>query len=74
MSLIAELIAITEELAPDAQAALLYVAKRIRAGQEAYGPLELRTDGRNWDAEMDAEAADLMVYHAFKMISRGYKK
>jgi hypothetical protein len=59
-----------DQLEPDAQATLHYLAQRLLDGQKAYGKLDLRTDPRDWEQERKEEIADLLVYTAFQTLKQ----
>jgi hypothetical protein len=50
--------------------ALLYIARRIAAGQITYGHFDPATDQRDFRAEGLAELADALVYGAFDALRR----
>jgi hypothetical protein len=43
---------------------------RLEKGRACYGPLDLRSDTRDWRAEGDEEIADLGIYRALQRTSR----
>jgi hypothetical protein len=59
-----ELEAILAELGTDEHRVMLVLARRLLAGQRAYGRLDVATDGRDWRREMADELADALVYLA----------
>ena len=56
-------------LGTDELRVLGFIAARLRMGREAYGPLDLATDRRDWRRERDEEAADLLVYAACEALT-----
>jgi hypothetical protein len=59
-----ELDAILAELGTDEHRVMLVLARRLLAGQKAYGRLDVATDGRDWRRERADELADALVYLA----------
>jgi hypothetical protein len=43
---------------------------RLELGRSSYGPLDLRSDKRDWRAEGDEEVSDLAIYRALQRTSR----
>lgn len=72
-SLHAELIAITDQLEPDAVRALTLIAHRLLKGQKAYGRIDVATDPRDWQKEREEELQDALVYGAFASLKAGAK-
>ncbi|MBX3222387.1 MAG: hypothetical protein KF795_17845 [Labilithrix sp.] len=66
----AELRDVLELLGPDELRVVRFIAERLLAGQEAYGPLRLATDARDWRRERDEELADAVVYSACESLRR----
>ncbi|HEY5145368.1 MAG TPA: hypothetical protein VII82_01310 [Polyangiaceae bacterium] len=60
----AALLDVLAELGPDERRVLLALARRLLAGQTAYGRLDLASDGRHWRKERAEELADALVYGA----------
>jgi len=52
------------ELGDEELLVLATLARRLLAGQRAYGRLDLAHDGRDWRRERAEELADAMVYDA----------
>jgi len=65
----AALDATCSDLGDDELAVLLALARRLLAGQRAYGRLDLARDPRDWKAERGAELADAMVYTCFAEVA-----
>jgi hypothetical protein len=61
-----------DALNEDEARVVLTFAKRIRAGRDAYGPLDLTTDRRDFRKEAGEEALDLAAYLAFELVRRGH--
>jgi hypothetical protein len=59
-----------DQLEPDAQRTLNYLARRLLDGQKAYGKLDLASDPRDWKKERGEEIADLLVYTAFESLKQ----
>jgi hypothetical protein len=57
------------ELGPDEHRVILVLARRLLAGQRAYGRLDVATDGRDWRRERADELADALVYWAIGEVS-----
>ncbi|MBX3205496.1 MAG: hypothetical protein KF764_10535 [Labilithrix sp.] len=66
----AELRAVLEQLGPVELRVVRFVAERLLAGQEVYGPLRIATDARDWRRERDEELADAVVYSACESLRR----
>jgi hypothetical protein len=64
-----ELDAIMGELGPDERRVMLVLARRLLAGQRAYGRLDVATDGRDWRRERADELADALVYLAIAEVA-----
>jgi hypothetical protein len=64
-----ELEAILAELGPDEHRVILVLARRLLAGQHAYGRLDVATDGRDWRRERADELADALVYWAIEEVA-----
>ena len=60
----ADLLDVVAELGPDERRVLLVLARRLRAGQAAYGRLDVAHDRRDWRKERAEELADALVYGA----------
>jgi hypothetical protein len=73
VSAAAELLDVVAELGTDERRVLLVLARRLLAGQHAYGRLDVATDRRDWGREASEEAADLLVYLAIGLIARGQR-
>jgi hypothetical protein len=57
-------------LGDEERAVLLVLAKRLLAGQRAYGRLDLANDRRDFRAERGLEIQDLLVYSAIDELAR----
>ncbi len=60
-----ELGQVLENLGPDEQRTIAFLARRLLAGQRAYGAIDLEHDARDFGAERAEEIGDLLVYSAF---------
>lgn len=58
-----EIACLASALEPQALLILLKLARRLRAGQEQYGKLDVQSDPRNFFAEAAEEAMDFVVYY-----------
>jgi hypothetical protein len=56
-------------LGRDERRVLLVLAKRLHAGQEAYGRLDVASDRRDWRRERAEELADALVYGAIAEVA-----
>jgi hypothetical protein len=65
----AELNAVVVDLRADEIKVLTVLARRLLAGQRHYGPLDVRTDGRDWRRERAEELADALVYGAIAEVA-----
>jgi hypothetical protein len=65
----AELLLVVDELGPDERRVLVVLARRLLAGQKAYGRLDVATDTRNWRRERAEELADALVYTAIAEVA-----
>ena len=63
------LAAVVGELGEDEAHVLLFLARRLLAGQRVYGRLDLRRDGRDWRHERAEELADALVYGAIAEVA-----
>lgn len=59
-----------EGLAGDDLDVVGMVIERLKAGRLAYGPFDLRNDGRDFDAEATDECLDAAVYLAAGLLRR----
>ncbi len=64
-----DLAAVLAELGPDERRVLLALARRLLAGQHAYGLLDVARDKRDWRAERALEIQDLLVYTAIAEVA-----
>jgi hypothetical protein len=64
-----ELEAVVRELGPEERRVLLVLARRLLAGQHAYGRLDVARDGRDWRRERADELADALVYGAIAEVA-----
>jgi hypothetical protein len=64
-----ELSAILSELGDQEIAVLTVLARRLLAGQRAYGRLDLAHDARDWRKERADECADLLIYSAIAEVA-----
>jgi hypothetical protein len=69
MSAGADLLLVVDELAEQERAVLLVLARRLLAGQKAYGRLNLAKDARDWRKERADELADALVYGAIAEVA-----
>jgi hypothetical protein len=60
---------VTAQLGPDERRVLLKLARRLLAGQQSYGVLDLRSDTRDWRKERAEELADALVYGAIAEVA-----
>lgn len=74
MSTDAELLEVVSSLGVDERRVMLVLARRLLAGQAAYGRLDLATDRRNWGAERSLEIQDLLIYSAFAELTSETKR
>jgi hypothetical protein len=58
-------------LAPDALKVLVWLARRLKAGQLQYGRLDLSKDKRDWRVEKREEILDYLIYDAMEEVQRG---
>jgi hypothetical protein len=63
-----ELATVIDALNDDEARVVLTFARRIRAGRDAYGPLDLTRDTRDFRREAGEEALDLAAYLAFELV------
>jgi hypothetical protein len=63
------LFALVAELGPEELLVLEALARRLLAGQRAYGRLDLAHDGRDWRKERGEELADALVYTAIAEVA-----
>jgi hypothetical protein len=59
------------ELGADERRVLLGLARRLLAGQHAYGRLDLAKDGRDWRKERADDLADALIYGAIAEVAAG---
>lgn len=57
-------------LEPDAVRVVELIVQRLRFGQETYGPLDLRTNPRDWKAEANEEFLDGAIYMSMRSLQR----
>jgi len=62
------LLALTTQLNRDEMAVLIDVAGGLVRGREVYGPLDVRTDRRDFVREVGEELRDTIVYAAMERI------
>jgi hypothetical protein len=74
MSTDSDLLAVLSDLGPDERRVLLVLAQRLRAGQKAYGRLDVVNDRRDWRRERAEELADALVYGAIAEVARAKRK
>jgi len=60
-----ELGQVLEDLGPDEQRTIAFLARRLLLGQRQYGRLDLEHDARDFATERAEEIGDLLVYSAF---------
>jgi hypothetical protein len=65
----AELLEVLAELGRDERRVLLVLARRLLAGQHAYGRLDVANDRRDWRKERAEELADALVYGAIAEVA-----
>jgi hypothetical protein len=65
----AELLDVVAELGTEERAVLLVLARRLLAGQRAYGRLDLARDARDWRKERGEELADALIYGAIAEVA-----
>ncbi|MFI5301596.1 MAG: hypothetical protein ACHREM_26200 [Polyangiales bacterium] len=68
-----ELATVAGDLGEDEVRVLVYLGRRLRAGADVYGALDLATDVRDFDREAAAEYADAAIYGAMRECRRGLK-
>lgn len=66
---VADLLDVVAELGVHERRVLLALARRLLAGQSAYGRLDLARDGRDWRKERAEELADALVYGAISEVA-----
>jgi hypothetical protein len=66
----AELLDVVAALGTDERRVLLVLARRLLAGQGAYGRLDVAKDRRDWRAEAAEELLDGCVYLACETMRR----
>jgi hypothetical protein len=64
-----ELAIVLEQLGADERRVLLALARRLLAGQHAYGRLDIANDARDWRRERAEELADALVYGAIAEVA-----
>jgi hypothetical protein len=69
MSADAELLDVVAELAPEERRVMLVLARRLLAGQKAYGCLDLANDAHDWRKERADELADALVCGAIAEVA-----
>jgi len=62
---------VCNQLGDDEIRALLFLARRLHAGQQLYGRIDLATDARDWRKERSEELADAAIYTAFDALRNG---
>lgn len=68
---VGQLAARLQELTRDELAVVVQVVTRLLdVGRRSYGPLQLDSDQRDFEAEADDEITDWMIYRAMNRISR----
>ena len=55
----------------DERKVLEEILRRIEAGRDVYGPLDLASDKRDFAAEATEEATDWTIYRAMLAVQRG---
>lgn len=55
-------------LEPDAIRVVEHIVARLRLGQATYGPLDLKTNPRDWKKEASEEFLDGAIYLAFEAV------
>jgi hypothetical protein len=65
----AELLAVLAECGREERHVLLVLARRLLAGQHAYGRLDLAHDARDFRRERAEELADALCYGAFAEVA-----
>ncbi len=63
-----DLLDVVSQLGADERRVLGLLARRLLAGQAAYGRLDLARDRRDWRAERSFEIQDLLIYSAFETL------
>jgi hypothetical protein len=66
---LADLALVVGELGADEVRVLLVLARRLLAGQRAYGRLDVAHDGRDWRRERAEELEDAIVYGAIAAVA-----
>ena len=66
---LAELVALARPLGHDERMVLAVLARRLLAGQQAYGRLDALHDRRDWRRERAEELADALVYGAIAEVA-----
>ena len=59
-----------EELADEEREVLLFIARRLRQGQDDYGKLDLAHDKRDLQREQAEEIADFLIYEGMRFVKR----
>ena len=72
--LLEQIVEVVEDLAEEEGGVLLVLAKRLLAGQRAYGRLDLAHDARDWRKERADELADALVYTAIAEVAAQVKQ
>jgi hypothetical protein len=67
---VGELADVVRQLGHDELRSLVFLARRLHAGQRQYGEVDLAHDKRDFDRERSEEIADLLVYSAFGKLAR----
>lgn len=70
----AELLDVTSQLGAEERRVLLALARRLLAGQRAYGRLDLAHDRRDWRRERAEELADSLIYGAIAEVAAAVGK
>jgi hypothetical protein len=63
------LLDVLSQLGADERRVLLILARRLLAGQHAYGRLDVAHDGRDWRKERADELADALIYGAIAEVA-----
>jgi len=66
LALIAEISESLLECSDDEVRVVAAVLRRLAKGRDAYGPLDLASDGRDWRDELAEELQDAVVYAAIR--------
>jgi hypothetical protein len=69
----AEFVPVWHSLGKQERDVLIYLAKRLKKGQDQYGELALLDDPRNLETERAEELGDLLVYTAMAAVQRALR-